>query len=857
MRVSFITTVFNEENSIVEFLDSVFKQSRMPDEIVIVDGGSRDKTVNRIKKQELRIKNKSIKFKLIIKKGNRSVGRNEAIRQASGDIIACSDSGNILDKNWIKNIIKPFSDKKTDVAAGYYRAKAENIFQKCLTPYVLVMPDQVNDKEFLPATRSVAFSKSIWEKSGGFDERLSHNEDYAFATKLRKIGAKIVFCKDAIVNWIPRKNLKDTFVMFFRFAYGDIEANILRTKVILLFARYLLAFYLVFLSVFYKSLPGIILVGFLTVIYLIWAVYKNYRYINNIHALYLLPAIQFTADFAVVSGSTAGFFKRLMSIDFAAYIKAHKFLISVIGVYVLVLISTISYGVPNESRPFPFHMDEWHQLQAVANTYRYGTPNVFGSANGTMFHFLYSGLYVVPFWITGYINPFELTINNGFMRERVFEVLRLQTILFGAFSIFVFYEIASRLRLAKKTSVLLFSTAPVWIVLSGFFKYDIALIFWILLTLFFLILYATKSSNKYIYYASFFCACAFAVKVSAIPLVLIIALAYLMFENKFFRNIRVLVAAGLVFLITAVLLGMPDTIFGRGNILHFLGENIVSGPATSSNLLLGMNSYLYVFVKNHILIFGGGLWILFLSAILFWIVSVFKTGLKHFYKTNKLFVFVILSYLIFAISLLPLKAYAVGNRSLVLLPFMILVVGFFIKKVSEHRGIQKFIYVLLGAVLAIQIYQSYLLQSVKAQPATQEKSSEWILSNLPKKSIIGIENIPIYQGLPDIALKEFYYKEYQLKRDYNFRYVVLSDRVVENPDYIVLTNDHIIKNLITGSTQEKLLKDMDRNKYKKIYSTDTQLSKYFFGFFDDRDLYFSGLLVQPLRISIYKKEVYN
>ena len=45
---SFITTVYNEEDSIVEFLESLKGQTRLPSEIIIVDGGSKDRTFEMI-----------------------------------------------------------------------------------------------------------------------------------------------------------------------------------------------------------------------------------------------------------------------------------------------------------------------------------------------------------------------------------------------------------------------------------------------------------------------------------------------------------------------------------------------------------------------------------------------------------------------------------------------------------------------------------------------------------------------------------------------------------------------------------------------------------------------------------------
>ncbi len=188
MKISFIATVFNEQGSIIRFLESIFNQSIPPDEIIVVDGGSTDDTLSEISKFKFPQRKNNPNIKILFKKGNRSLGRNEAIKNAKGDVILSSDAGCVLEKDWVKEILKPFKNKNTDVVAGYYKSVAKNSFQKSLIPYVLVMPDNINENDFLPATRSMAFKKSIWKKAGGFDEKLSHNEDYAFANKLKEIN---------------------------------------------------------------------------------------------------------------------------------------------------------------------------------------------------------------------------------------------------------------------------------------------------------------------------------------------------------------------------------------------------------------------------------------------------------------------------------------------------------------------------------------------------------------------------------------------------------------------------------------------------------------------------------------------
>ncbi len=312
MKISLIATLLNEEKNISVFLDSLLIQTVKPDDVVIVDGGSTDKTVSLIK--SFAKKQLPFNFLLCEKKGNRSVGRNEAIRKAKGNIILISDLGCILDRDWVKEIIKPFSDKKVDVVAGYYDAKTKNVFEKCLVPFVLVMPDRVDKKEFLPATRSMGIRKDVWEDIGGFEEKYSHNEDYAFALELKKANKKIVFARKAIVQWIPRSNVAEAFTMFKRFAYGDMEASILRPKVVAIFVRYILALILILLalSTNQRSLWLVLVIGI--ALYIIWSIKKNYKYIKNWRALYYLPLLQFTADFAVLQGSLNGIISRVLTI---------------------------------------------------------------------------------------------------------------------------------------------------------------------------------------------------------------------------------------------------------------------------------------------------------------------------------------------------------------------------------------------------------------------------------------------------------------------------------------------------------------------------------------------------------------
>lgn len=305
IKVSVVITVLNEEKSIAPLLESILSQTKKPDEVIIVDGGSRDGTVAQIKNSKFKIQKGKSKFKIYIKRGyNRAQGKNYAIKKAKNEIIAITDAGVILDKNWVKNITGPFKNKSVDIVSGYYKIDTSTIFERCVGVYVLVMPDKVNPNNFLPSSRSMAIRKRIWQEAGGFPEKFNFNEDYVFAYRLKKLKKKFYFARDAICYWKPRQNIVSAFLMFFFFALGDVQARIFRPKVGLIFSRYLVGLTILGFALKYQNISYLLF--FIFSIYIVWAVLKNYKYINDWHAIFYLPLLQFASDIAVMIGSLLG-----------------------------------------------------------------------------------------------------------------------------------------------------------------------------------------------------------------------------------------------------------------------------------------------------------------------------------------------------------------------------------------------------------------------------------------------------------------------------------------------------------------------------------------------------------------------
>ena len=124
---SLVTTIKNERSGIVDFLASIERQSVKPDEVIVVDGGSTDGTVEAV--EEFR-RGSSLDLRFIQSPGaNIAEGRNCGIRAARNDLLVLTDGGCRLDEHFCKNLVGCFT-------LGYRRRPRERHLSadECIRP---------------------------------------------------------------------------------------------------------------------------------------------------------------------------------------------------------------------------------------------------------------------------------------------------------------------------------------------------------------------------------------------------------------------------------------------------------------------------------------------------------------------------------------------------------------------------------------------------------------------------------------------------------------------------------------------------------------------------------------------------
>jgi glycosyltransferase involved in cell wall biosynthesis len=178
MTYSLVSTVLNDAAGVELFFESMGRQTRLPDEIVIVDGGSTDGTWEALKAEAQAPRFAST---VIVEKEsgcNVARGRDLAIERSKGEIIVSTDIGCQWNPEWFAEQIVPFEGdggNGVDVVIGSWAVRKEDAKSDwALVEFARRYPFRLEaTPESLGINRSIAYRKSVWEKVGGYPQDLT------------------------------------------------------------------------------------------------------------------------------------------------------------------------------------------------------------------------------------------------------------------------------------------------------------------------------------------------------------------------------------------------------------------------------------------------------------------------------------------------------------------------------------------------------------------------------------------------------------------------------------------------------------------------------------------------------------
>jgi GT2 family glycosyltransferase len=161
-------------------------------EIIVVDGGSTDCTIDLIKKYP-------IKFVRESKRSGISAARNLGISNSNGDIVIFLDDDAVVEKDWLENLVKPFEDERIAGVSGKVIPITNTLFNREFAPDYDQGSDIIETKYFVGC--NMAFRKSALIEVGYFDSKIKYGHDEnELCSRLVSAGYRLVYTPYAVVH---------------------------------------------------------------------------------------------------------------------------------------------------------------------------------------------------------------------------------------------------------------------------------------------------------------------------------------------------------------------------------------------------------------------------------------------------------------------------------------------------------------------------------------------------------------------------------------------------------------------------------------------------------------------------------
>jgi glycosyltransferase involved in cell wall biosynthesis len=201
MRVSVVIPTFNYGRFIAEAIESVLRQTRAADEIIVVDDGSTDGTEAVVaafgdKVRYLRQENAGV-----------CAARNRGVAESSGDVIAFLDADDIWHAGKIEKQLEKFA---ADAEIGLVHCamrEFESETGETLRLHAEGMEGDVADELLLwertaiiGCGTAVMVSRKAFDEARGFDTRLKVSEDWDLCYRIAR-RYKVGFVPEVLVDY--------------------------------------------------------------------------------------------------------------------------------------------------------------------------------------------------------------------------------------------------------------------------------------------------------------------------------------------------------------------------------------------------------------------------------------------------------------------------------------------------------------------------------------------------------------------------------------------------------------------------------------------------------------------------------
>ncbi len=210
--VSVIIPIYNKELYILQCLESVEKQKYGHVEIIVVNDGSTDRSLNIINNFSANYNNIII---LDQENLNAAMARNRGLEVCNGDYILFLDSDDILYENAIANMVKAAVDAKADLVIGNYNTVSEE--NEFVNECNIIKQNRRSSEpmEFIgmvPNPSNKLYARKVIDNNGIVWGNVRIGQDLNFFLKFLVCCQTVVAITDCIYGWrIVKGSISNSF----------------------------------------------------------------------------------------------------------------------------------------------------------------------------------------------------------------------------------------------------------------------------------------------------------------------------------------------------------------------------------------------------------------------------------------------------------------------------------------------------------------------------------------------------------------------------------------------------------------------------------------------------------------------
>jgi cellulose synthase/poly-beta-1,6-N-acetylglucosamine synthase-like glycosyltransferase len=204
-RVSILVATYNSELTINECLKALFELNYPKDflEIIIVDGCSKDATVEIAQKYPVKVVSEPL---------SAPAAYNQAMKIVSNDVLGFVDSDAKVEKEWLNKLVAHLSDPQVaGVSGGIETWNTENVWARSIGYDLKSRYARLKKYVVRVATMNLLLKKSVLEEVGGFDENLSSQYDTDLGFRITQKGYRILFEPKAKCYHFNRSTVRGYF----------------------------------------------------------------------------------------------------------------------------------------------------------------------------------------------------------------------------------------------------------------------------------------------------------------------------------------------------------------------------------------------------------------------------------------------------------------------------------------------------------------------------------------------------------------------------------------------------------------------------------------------------------------------